>query len=114
MAAAKPIQESSKRVTEEEFMRLPQDGKYELVDGEVRKVPANHIHDIIGARLILRRKPCAAYSQEATMCACRCRWRRQNGVCPSRILPSYRIPLRLCEAASENGHVHRRSGGYHP
>lgn len=57
MAVAKPVQESGKRVTEEEFMRLPQDGKYELVDGEVRKVPANHIHDIIGARLILRLGP---------------------------------------------------------
>ena len=38
-----------KLMTEEEFMRLPDNGrKYELVDGEARVVPASFQHDIIG------------------------------------------------------------------
>ncbi len=41
------------RMTEEEFMRLPDDGrKYEWVDGEAREVPASVRHDEIGARII--------------------------------------------------------------
>jgi Uma2 family endonuclease len=47
MAIARP------RITEEEFMRLPHDGrKYELVDGEVIAVPAGMRHDEYGARMI--------------------------------------------------------------
>ncbi len=43
------------RLTEEEFLRLPDDGrKYELVDGEAKEVPAGHKHDVIGANLIVR------------------------------------------------------------
>jgi Uma2 family endonuclease len=38
-------------MTEAEFMRLPSDGKYELVDGEPIKVPANFLHDVIGGNL---------------------------------------------------------------
>ena len=42
MAIVKP------RMTEEEFMRMPDDGrKYELVDGEIREVPASVRHDEI-------------------------------------------------------------------
>jgi len=42
------------RMTEEEFMRLPDDGrKYELVDGEAKEVPAGHRHDAIGANVII-------------------------------------------------------------
>lgn len=43
MVAARP------RMTEEEFMRLPSDGrhKYELVDGEPKKVPTGMRHDYI-------------------------------------------------------------------
>lgn len=41
-----------RKMTEDEFMRLPDDGrKYELVDGEPKEVPANVRHDEIGARL---------------------------------------------------------------
>ena len=41
------------RLTEEEFMRLPDDGrKYELVDGEAKEVPTGFLHDIIIARII--------------------------------------------------------------
>jgi Uma2 family endonuclease len=47
MAIAKP------RITEQEFLRLPDDGrKYELVDGEIKEVPAGVRHDAIGAKLI--------------------------------------------------------------
>src|ERR1051326_6789552 len=40
------------RMTEEEFMRLPENGrKYELVDGEAKEVPAGMRHDEYGAHL---------------------------------------------------------------
>jgi Uma2 family endonuclease len=43
MAIVKP------RMTEEEFMRMPDDGrKYELVDGEAKEVAAGVEHDVIG------------------------------------------------------------------
>ena len=43
MAIVKP------RMTEEQFMRLPDDGrKYELVDGEVKEVPGGVEQDVIG------------------------------------------------------------------
>src|SRR5256885_2066552 len=48
MAIANPLDTFKKRMTEEEFMRLPKDGrKYELVDGEVREVPTSFEHDLI-------------------------------------------------------------------
>lgn len=48
------------RITEEEFLRLPDDGrKYELVDGEVKEVPAGHRHDAIGANIIVLLGPSA-------------------------------------------------------
>ncbi len=41
------------KMTEEEFLRLPDDGrKYELVDGEAKEVPAGIEHDAIVAHLI--------------------------------------------------------------
>lgn len=41
------------RLTEEEFLCLPDDGrKYELVDGEAKVVPTNFEHDMIGAIII--------------------------------------------------------------
>ncbi len=44
-----------RKMTEAEFMRLPDDGrKYELVDGEAKEVPASVKHDVIGANLIVR------------------------------------------------------------
>jgi len=44
-----------RRMTEQKFMRLPDDGrKYELVNGEVREVPASFEHDVIGANLLLK------------------------------------------------------------
>lgn len=48
------------RVTEAEFMRLPDDGrKYELVDGEIREVPAGVRHDIIGITVAALLRPAA-------------------------------------------------------
>jgi Uma2 family endonuclease len=41
-----------RRLTEEEFLRLPDDGrKYELVEGEAREVPAGVLHDAIVMRI---------------------------------------------------------------
>jgi len=41
------------RMTEDEFLRMPDDGrKWELVEGEPKEVPASHMHDILVARLI--------------------------------------------------------------
>jgi Uma2 family endonuclease len=42
-------------MTEEEFLRLPDDGrKYELVDGVPKTVPTSWKHDIIASQLLLR------------------------------------------------------------
>ncbi len=43
---------AKRKMTEEEFMRLPNDGrKYELVDGEAKEVPAGFEHDVIVMRI---------------------------------------------------------------
>ena len=52
MVVANPPILRKLRMTEQEFLRLPQDGKYELVEGEAKRVPAAHEHDIIGAVVI--------------------------------------------------------------
>ena len=59
MAIPKPAAASKKHMTEAEFMRLRNDGKYELVNGEARRVPAAHEHDIIAAQIIYLLKPSA-------------------------------------------------------
>jgi Uma2 family endonuclease len=47
-----------RRMSEEEFMRLPDDGrKYELVSGKVKEVPASHKHDVIGVNLAIKFAP---------------------------------------------------------
>lgn len=49
MAATKLETAAKPRLTEAEFLRMPNDGrKLELVDGEVREAPAGHEHDAIG------------------------------------------------------------------
>ncbi|MCC6444232.1 MAG: Uma2 family endonuclease [Armatimonadetes bacterium] len=45
------------KMTEEEYMRLPEDGR--KVDGEAKEVPAGHKHDAIGANLIMLLGPYA-------------------------------------------------------
>lgn len=48
------LQTQTRRMTEDEFMRLPDTGrKYELVDGEPKEVPTSCAHDAIGVNLIL-------------------------------------------------------------
>ena len=48
------------RMTEEEFLRLPDDGrKWELVNGEAKEVPTSYEHDIIGATAIALLRPFA-------------------------------------------------------
>ncbi len=49
---------AKRKMTEEEFMRLPDDGrKYELVDGEAKEVPAGVEHDAIVAHIIVLLAP---------------------------------------------------------
>jgi len=44
---------AKRKLTEEEFLKLPDDGrKYELVDGEAKEVPAGVEHDAIVAHII--------------------------------------------------------------
>ncbi len=49
-----------RRMTEDEFMRLPNDGrKWELVGGQAREVPAGHEHDILVINIGAMLKPFA-------------------------------------------------------
>jgi Uma2 family endonuclease len=51
---------AARRLTEDEFLRLPDDGrKYELVDGELKEVPAGYQHDVLVAFLITLLMPFA-------------------------------------------------------
>lgn len=60
MAVAQAIPAVRRRMTEEEFLHLPNDGcKWELVDGEAREVPAGHKHDAIGIQVAVLLKPFA-------------------------------------------------------
>jgi hypothetical protein len=44
----------TRKLTEAEFMRLPDDGrKYELVDGEAKEVPTSFLHGVIGMRVAM-------------------------------------------------------------
>ena len=58
MAVAQATPAARRKMTEEEFLRLPDDGrKWELVDGEAREVPAGHKHDAIGIQVAVLLKP---------------------------------------------------------
>lgn len=60
MAIAQATPAVRRRMTEEEFLRLPDDGrKWELVDGEAKEVPAGHKHDAIGIQVAVLLKPFA-------------------------------------------------------
>ena len=51
---------TEKKITEQEFLRLPEDGrKWELVDGEAKEVPAGHKHDILVINIGAMLKPFA-------------------------------------------------------
>ena len=44
----------TRKLTEAEFMRLPDDGrKYELVDGEAKEAPTSFLHGVIGMRVAM-------------------------------------------------------------
>jgi Uma2 family endonuclease len=48
----------SRKLTEAEFMRLPDDGrKYELVDGEAKEVPTSFLHGVLGMRVAFSLMP---------------------------------------------------------
>ena len=58
MAVAQATPATRRKMTEEEFLRLPDDGrKWELVDGEAKEVPAGHKHDAIGIQVAVLLKP---------------------------------------------------------
>ena len=58
MAIAEAEIKPGARVTEDELMRLPKDGrKWELVDGRLTEVPTDWEHDIFGVNLILMMGP---------------------------------------------------------
>lgn len=60
MAVAQAMPAVRRRITEEEFMRLSDDGhKWELVEGEAREVPAGYQHDILVINIGAMLKPFA-------------------------------------------------------
>jgi Uma2 family endonuclease len=66
------------RITEEEFLRLPDDGrKYELVNGEVKEVPAGVRHDEYVARLCFLLYPFTR--GKGALCGSQAGFRMANG-----------------------------------
>ena len=60
MAVAQATPAARRKITEEEFLRLPDDGrKWELVDGEAREVPAGPEHDVMVINIGAMLKPFA-------------------------------------------------------
>lgn len=58
MAVAQRMPATRGRMTENEFRRLPDDGrKWELVEGEATEVPAGHKHDAIAIQVAVLLKP---------------------------------------------------------
>ncbi len=58
MAVAQMLPALRGTMTEDEFLRLPKDGrKWELVQGEARPLPAGHKHDAIGIQVATLLKP---------------------------------------------------------
>ena len=66
------------RVTEDEFLRLPDDGrKYELVDGEIQEVPGSVRNDEIAAIVIYRLTP--AIIGKGVLCSSQAGFRMTSG-----------------------------------
>lgn len=60
MAVAEKLPAVRRKITEEEFLRLPHDGrKWEFVEGEAREVPAGYQHDILVINIGAMLKPFA-------------------------------------------------------
>ncbi len=75
--ATKP--KRGRKLTEEQFLRLPDDGrKYELVDKEAKEVPAGHEHDVIGMRLGAKILSCAS-SRRGYVAGSQAGFRMTNG-----------------------------------
>jgi Uma2 family endonuclease len=71
------------RLTEAEFLRLPDDGrKYELVHGEVKEVPTGYYHDEIVAELIGLMRPHAKLKGRLASSNAGFRMRNGNIRCP--------------------------------
>jgi Uma2 family endonuclease len=94
MALAQPAYAKHKKVTEEQFLRLPADGhKYELVEGEVREVPTSVRHDQIVIRLARLLGPFA--DEVGILVGSQAGFRMKNGNirCPDLSLTCYeRLP----------------------
>lgn len=83
MAIAEAEVRPGARLTEDEFMRLPDDGrKYELVDGAAKAVPTGIRHDVIGAIIIYRLTPHIINRGFLTMSQAGFRMRDGNIRCP--------------------------------
>jgi Uma2 family endonuclease len=83
MAVAKPLDNLKKHITEEEFMRLPDDGrKYELVDGEAKVVPTSFEHDSIGVKVLMLIAPYAKGRGYMTLSQAGFRMKGGNIRCP--------------------------------
>ncbi len=80
---SKPKTLRRRKMTEEEFLRLPNDGrKYELVNGEVQEVPTGFRHDLITARLIARMSTVAEALGYVTASQAGFRMANENIRCP--------------------------------
>jgi Uma2 family endonuclease len=96
------------RLTEEQFMRLPEDGrKYELVDGEATEVPANFEHGMIGAIIISLLMPSAKHRGAMTTGQAGFRMHNGNIRCPDvsftrkERLPGGKAPRSFGDAAPD-------------
>ncbi len=77
--ATPPRRKRKRRLTEEDLMRLPKDGrKYELVDGEAKEVPTGFKHDIISLRLGAKLYACPS-SQRGYLAGSQAGFRMSDG-----------------------------------
>jgi Uma2 family endonuclease len=91
----------TRRMTEEEFLRLPDDGrKYELVDGEPKEVPAGHKHDAIGFNVGFLLKPHAR--GRGILAGSQAGFRMQNGNIRSPDV-SFTLKSRLVDGQPSDG-----------
>src|SRR2546421_13009404 len=89
------------RMTEEEFLRLPDDGrKYELVNGEAMEVTAGMRHDEYGARVIFLLFPSAR--GRGALCGSQAGYRMTDGNIRSPDV-SFTLKERFPEGRSPEG-----------
>jgi Uma2 family endonuclease len=101
MAVSKAIATAKRKITEEEFVRLPDDGrKYELVDGEAKEVPTGFEHDAIGAIIVAMLMPHAKGQGFVTIAQAGFRMADGNIRCPD---VSYTRKERLPEGKPPKG-----------